>query len=188
MHRDHDRPPRERGSHTRGIDWEWEGSRPPRQAGSDPTDAGYDEAAHRGSRYGVAEGRGGVFGTSGGGTYGDGFQVEDRFRSPRGDWRDDILDEREGIAPSASTSAGRWSGRGPRNYRRPDERILDEIHERLESDGWVDATDVEVKVTDGEVRLGGTVEDRSMRRRAEEIVDHVSGVAHVNNDLRVRRR
>ncbi|MEO8218214.1 MAG: hypothetical protein ABI718_14130 [Acidobacteriota bacterium] len=43
------------------------------------TDAGYDEAAHTGaSRYGVAEGSGGVFGTTGGGSYEGGFQIEER--------------------------------------------------------------------------------------------------------------
>ena len=40
---------------------------------------GYDEAAHSGpSRYGVREGEGGVFGTSGGGTYEGGLHVEER--------------------------------------------------------------------------------------------------------------
>lgn len=44
----------------------------------DPTNAGYDEAAHTGpGRYGVAEGEGGVFGTTGGGTYERGMHVEE---------------------------------------------------------------------------------------------------------------
>jgi hypothetical protein len=46
---------------------------------NDPTDKGYDEAAHNGpGAYGVKEGEGGVFGTSGGGTYGGGLHVEER--------------------------------------------------------------------------------------------------------------
>lgn len=58
------------------IDYEAEGNAPPREK-DDPTNAGYDEAADSGpSRYGVAEGEGGVFGTTGGGTYEQG-QHED---------------------------------------------------------------------------------------------------------------
>ena len=45
---------------------------------NDPTDIGYDEAAHQGGTYGVPEGRGGVFGTTGGGTYEGGMHVEER--------------------------------------------------------------------------------------------------------------
>jgi hypothetical protein len=59
------------------IDYQAEGDTPPREK-NDSTDRGYDEAAHRGSRYGVPEGRGGVFGTSGGGTYEGGMHVEER--------------------------------------------------------------------------------------------------------------
>jgi hypothetical protein len=60
------------------IDYTAEGNTPPHEA-SNPTDAGYDEAAHTGpGRYGIAEGEGGVFGTTGGGTYGRGMHVEER--------------------------------------------------------------------------------------------------------------
>jgi hypothetical protein len=61
-----------------GIDYNVEGATPPRET-DDPTNAGYDEAAHNGpGRYGVAEGAGGVFGTTGGGSYGKGMHVEER--------------------------------------------------------------------------------------------------------------
>jgi hypothetical protein len=60
-----------------GIDYGAEGEAPPREK-DDPTNDGYDEAAHKGNRYGVAEGRGGVFGTSGGGTFEGGMHVEER--------------------------------------------------------------------------------------------------------------
>jgi hypothetical protein len=59
------------------IDFRAEGSTPPREK-DDPTNAGYDEAAHRGAEYGVPEGRGGVFGTTGGGSYEGGMHVEER--------------------------------------------------------------------------------------------------------------
>jgi hypothetical protein len=60
------------------IDYTAEGSTPPEEK-DDPTNAGYDEAAHNGpNTYGVAEGEGGVFGTTGGGTYQGGLHVEER--------------------------------------------------------------------------------------------------------------
>ena len=64
-----------------GLDYSVEGTTPPREK-DDPTNAGYDEAAHSGpSKYGVPEGEGGVFGTTGGGTYGDGLHEEDVTKS-----------------------------------------------------------------------------------------------------------
>jgi hypothetical protein len=60
-----------------GLDYSVEGTTPAREK-DDPTNAGYDEAAHSGpSKYGVPEGEGGVFGTTGGGTYGDGLHEEE---------------------------------------------------------------------------------------------------------------
>ena len=60
------------------IDYTAEGATPPREK-DDPTNDGYDEAAHSGpGRYGVPEGQGGVFGTSGGGTYAEGFREVER--------------------------------------------------------------------------------------------------------------
>ncbi|MGH9457727.1 MAG: BON domain-containing protein [Thermoanaerobaculia bacterium] len=176
---------RERRSSTRGIDWDLEGSAPPREKRS-ATDQGYDEAAHRGAAYGLFEGHGGAFGTSGGGTYAGGFQVDNRIGSPRGTLEPHEIEEGEGMAPS--TERGPWAGRGPSGYRRSDERIADEVHDRLEAHGWVDATDIEIDVQNGEVTLGGTVATREMRWAAEDAVDDIPGVTHVRNDLRVRNR
>lgn len=66
------------------IDYDAEGATPPQEK-EDPTNAGYDEAAHSGGAYGVREGEGGVFGTTGGGTYDGGFQVEERPAVGEGD-------------------------------------------------------------------------------------------------------
>jgi len=60
-----------------GIDYAMEGDTPPHET-DDKTNDGYDEAAHSGAAYGRPEGGGGVFGTTGGGTYDAGFQVEER--------------------------------------------------------------------------------------------------------------
>ena len=60
------------------IDYTAEGRTPPNEK-DDPTNEGYDEAVRSGEgRYGVSEGEGGVFGTSGGGTYEGGMHEEER--------------------------------------------------------------------------------------------------------------
>lgn len=82
----------------------------------------------------------------------------------------------------------RYRGVGPRNYRRSDDRILEDINERLTDDHHIDASDIGVRVEGGEVTLSGTVSDRAARRRAEDIAESVSGVGHVQNDLRVAGR
>jgi hypothetical protein len=73
----------------------------------------------------------------------------------------------------------------PRSYRRADLRIYEDVCDRLTDARDVDATEIEVSVQDGEVHLRGTVGDRAMRRRAEDIALNVGGVQHVQNDLRV---
>lgn len=75
-------------------------------------------------------------------------------------------------------------GRGPKNYIRSDERILEEVNDRLTFDRHIDASDIEVAVQGGEVTLSGTVTDRFAKRHAEDIVEDISGVKHVQNNLR----
>lgn len=77
-------------------------------------------------------------------------------------------------------------GRGPKNYARSDERICDDVNDRLTEDVWIDASEIEVTVTNGEVVLSGSVEDRRTKRRAEDCAEDVSGVKHVQNNLRYR--
>jgi len=84
------------------------------------------------------------------------------------------------------STPGPYVGRGPRGYRRSDERIREDVCERFTAHGELDPTDVEVSVRGGEVRLSGTVSTRAQKRLAEDIVDAVFGVAEVHNHLRVR--
>lgn len=75
-------------------------------------------------------------------------------------------------------------GRGPKAYVRSDERIREDVNDRLTEDIWVDASDIDVTVSEGEVTLSGTVDDRLTKRRAEDIADGITGVKHVQNNLR----
>jgi hypothetical protein len=78
-------------------------------------------------------------------------------------------------------------GRGPKGYRRSDERIHDEVCERIARSG-VNADDVEVKVENGEVTLTGTVERREDRWHLESLCDSVFGVDDVHDHLRTSDR
>jgi osmotically-inducible protein OsmY len=81
---------------------------------------------------------------------------------------------------------GRHTGRGPKNYRRTDERIQEEINEQLTRHPEIDAYEIEVTVQGGEVILAGFVDDRGTKRLAEDIAEECSGVNEVRNNLRVR--
>lgn len=77
-------------------------------------------------------------------------------------------------------------GVGPRGYKRSDERISDEVHQHLTDDPWLDASEISCSVSGGEVTLSGTVDNREAKHRAERSVEDLSGVTHVQNNLRVR--
>lgn len=84
--------------------------------------------------------------------------------------------------------AGQHRGRGPRGYTRSDDRIREDVNDRLTDDPFVDASEIEVTVSGCEVTLSGTVDSRMAKRRAEDIAESVSGVRHVQNNIRVKSR
>jgi osmotically-inducible protein OsmY len=79
-------------------------------------------------------------------------------------------------------------GRGPKGYKRSDGRIEEDVNDRLTDDPYLDASDIEVSVKDGEVTLSGLVGRREDKRRAEDLAELVSGVGNVQNNLRVKPR
>jgi BON domain-containing protein len=95
--------------------------------------------------------------------------------------------ERAGLGGQAWSGwqSGPYTGRGPRGYTRSDERIREDVCERMSLHGQLDASDIEVRVASGEVTLIGSVSSRYAKRMAEDVVDGVSGVREVNNQLRV---
>ena len=84
----------------------------------------------------------------------------------------------------SSLSSGPYAGRGPRGYQRGDERIKEEVCERMSRHGQLDASDIEVVVTNCEVTLQGNVNDRHAKRLAEDLAESVWGVRQVHNQLR----
>jgi len=76
-------------------------------------------------------------------------------------------------------------GKGPKGYKRSDDRIRDDVNDHLTQDHLIDATLIEVVVLDSECTLNGTVQTRDEKRRAEDIAERIMGVSHVQNNLRV---
>lgn len=135
------------------------------------------------------------------------FGQADRGRDPaeaRRNWNENRLDRNQGdrgFWDRASDEVSSWfgddaaehrrqldarhQGRGPKGYRRSDERIREDVSDRLTDDHYVDATDIEIKVENSEVTLSGSVDSRNARRRAEDLAERCSGVTHVQNNLRV---
>lgn len=87
---------------------------------------------------------------------------------------------------SAMRRGGRFFGRGPKGYRRSDERIKEEISDRLMAHPDVDASEIELSVLNGVVTFTGVVADRHQKRVAENIADDVLGVEDVDNRLEIR--
>ena len=97
--------------------------------------------------------------------------------------------ERERFGESFGTvgrNRGRFTGRGPKGYIRSDDRIREDVSDRLEQHGEIDASEIEVRVSGGEVTLEGTVEDRRTKRLAEDLVENCPGVKQVHNRIRVQ--
>ncbi len=88
---------------------------------------------------------------------------------------------------SLGSKIGRFFGKGPKGYQRSDERIKEELSDRLEEHGEIDASEITVMVTSGEVTLEGTVPDRWMKRMAEDVAEDSAGVKQVHNRLRVEQ-
>ena len=104
-----------------------------------------------------------------------GEKMKSWFNDMTGENRDDRYESYRGAR-----------GLGPKGYKRSDERISEEVHQRLTDDSWLDASNVNVAVSGGEVTLTGTVDSREAKHRAERIVEDLSGVAHVQNNLRIQ--
>ena len=156
--------------------------------------SGYGSGGYGGD-YGSSSER---FGSSYGSSFGDSRRDSDRdFGRGRQDdrgWWDRTTDEVSSWFGDEEAERRRrmdrqrdkqYKGKGPKNYQRSDERIKEDINDRLSDDWYVDASEVDVTVQNGEVTLSGTVDERTSKRRAEDIAESVSGVRHVENRLRV---
>ena len=126
---------------------------------------------------------------------GEGYGSSSGYGNPQQDSYDDTAGYRSQTFATPGDTQPRYgaevrrqsyAGRGPRNYTRSDERITEDLCERLTQDHDIDASDVEVKVANGTATLEGAVPQRWMKHRAEDLADGCSGVRTVENRLRVQ--
>jgi osmotically-inducible protein OsmY len=121
------------------------------------------------------------------------FDYAGDFQRSYGTYMSDVeYDQRYGSGTGSSYRQRDWyngpyTGRGPQGYQRQDERIREDVNDRLTWHGGVDATNIQVRVENGEVTLEGTVEDRRQKRLAEDIAEDVSGVKDVHNHLHLKQ-
>ena len=126
-----------------------------------------------------------------GGTYGT---ADWRSDSPyfdevgfnRGQYEDPLARHSGGRTPYSSQ--GRQQRRyplGPKGYTRSDERLREDISERLMQAYDIDSSEVTVQVLGGKVVLEGTVPNRYMKHAIEDIADGAPGVQDVDNKIRV---
>ena len=136
-------------------------------------------------RFGDDRGRYGSEPGSYGGSMGGMDHRPARFSEPGQPHRQPSHEGQAGGAWNAPKSEPRpFAGKGPKGYVRADARMHEDICEHL-SEGHVDASDIEVTVADGVVRLSGSVPDKHTKRYAEDIAEECRGVKSVENELRV---
>jgi BON domain len=75
--------------------------------------------------------------------------------------------------------------RGPKGYQRSDERLKEDISERLMEAAHIDSSEVSVDVRGAKVILDGIVPDRRMKHAIEDLVDACPGVQDIDNRVRV---
>jgi osmotically-inducible protein OsmY len=85
------------------------------------------------------------------------------------------------------SAQSRARGRMPRSYTRSDERVREDICERLAAEPRVDAADVSVHVRDSRVVLEGTVPERRMKYVIEDIAAECLRANDVDNRITVVR-
>lgn len=107
--------------------------------------------------------------------------------------RDEAYERFSGAPQRVNWGQGSGSGSGPgrrvppKGYQRSDERIREDLCERLAHDDRLEVQDVEVQVSAGVVTLTGAVRDRRQKYCVEDIADDIFGVREVNNRIRVQR-
>jgi osmotically-inducible protein OsmY len=121
-------------------------------------------------------------------SYGRGAQGDERgFWDRASDEVSSWFGDRNAEGRRREDERGQHRGRGPKNYTRSDDRIREDVNDRLSDDPYVDASEIEVTVSSCEVTLSGTVDSRDAKRRAEDCAEAVSGVRHVQNNLRIQQ-
>jgi len=81
---------------------------------------------------------------------------------------------------------GAHAGKGPRGWNQRDDRLIEEVSERLMEDRLLDARDIAVEANSGAVTLTGSVPGASDIVHAEMLARGTAGVTAVLNQLTIR--
>lgn len=118
--------------------------------------------------------------TGGAYAYGDASRYENR--PLEGEYSDESALSYEG---RSSRRPVRRYPPGPKGYKRSDERLQEDISERLLEAYHIDSSEVTVAVQGAKVTLEGTVPSRHMKHAIEDMVDACPGVLEIDNRVRV---
>lgn len=182
-------------------------SEPRDEWGSSDDGRGYSSSSGS-SEYGSSDYRRQPYAQSYGRDYGRsdddvGYQAQRRWSEQRRAERDDDDDDRDedhgvlyNLGHRIGEAMSRWFGddddidarHAPRGYTRTDERIRDQICERLTFTSGLDVSEVSVDVDKGKVTLSGTVHERSQKYAIEDMADNTFGVTEVENNIKVEKR
>lgn len=117
------------------------------------------------------------------------FEIGEVSVRPQGNWNHPGVsgkDENETwVNKKEYSEQTDFTGYGPKNYKRTDDRIYEEVCDKLMRDKNVDASYIGVKVQSGVVYLSGKANSRQEKKHAELIVEHLPGVRDVRNELTV---
>ncbi len=122
------------------------------------------------------------------------FDRDTNYRTEDRDWWDRATDEVSSWFGDDDAERrrrmdkmkGPHSGKGPKGYLRTDDKLKDDINERLYHDSHIDASDIEVQVLNGEATLTGTVENKMVKRRIEDIIESIPGITDVENRIKIK--
>ncbi len=92
-------------------------------------------------------------------------------------------DNREARGAEGWSTIGRSASSPGEEY--PDERIRQDVCDRLMQYGAVDCTKIDVLVDQGIVTLQGSVLTNQIQRQAEDLAKGVAGVREVQNQLQI---
>lgn len=78
-------------------------------------------------------------------------------------------------------------GKGPKNYKRSDARICEDICEKLSESPYINAENIEVTVENGTVFLSGAVDSKRAKLFVQDIADGTNGVYEIINRIEINQ-
>jgi osmotically-inducible protein OsmY len=87
--------------------------------------------------------------------------------------------------PRSEASQERHAGKGPKGWSSNDS-ILAQVNEALYLHPAVDASDIDTRLEDDALVLSGHVQTLQQKKMAERIVENISGIKDVRNEIKIR--